>query len=239
MLEKIRVWEAVPLKPNARSTEGAGLDFTMVSYNVLSQHLLGSMRDLYEGSDPLHTAWETRGPRLWRQVVRLKPDIICLQEVEEGDIDAFWIPRCREEGLQILYKRRTGPDKKDGCALLYREARFELCEEATVEYLQRDCPSLDRDNVGIVARLRSDRGDLVVACTHLLYNPRRHDVKLAQVALLLAEVDRLAWCGRTERHLPVLLAGDFNLEPFSPVYDFLRHGWLQYGGMSRRQLTPF
>ncbi|XP_037080531.1 protein angel homolog 2-like [Pollicipes pollicipes] len=211
--------------------DGAGLDFTMVSYNVLSQHLLGSMRDLYEGSDPLHTAWETRGPRLWRQVVRLKPDTCHVIQLPpngigrrpvgrhvadhaEGGLNTL---RCFDAGLQILYKRRTGPDKKDGCALLYREARFELCEEATVEYLQRDCPSLDRDNVGIVARLRSDRGDLVVACTHLLYNPRRHDVKLAQVALLLAEVDRLAWCGRTERHLPVLLAGDFNLEPFSPV----------------------
>jgi protein angel len=34
---------------------------------------------------------------------------------------------------------------------------------------------------------------VVVATTHLLYNPRRSDVRLAQVQLLLAEIDRLAY----------------------------------------------
>ena len=69
----------------------------------------------------------------------------------------------------------------------------------------------------VVRRSTSGPGELVVACTHLLYNPRRHDVKLAQVALLLAELDRLAWCGRQLTYLPVLLAGDLNLQPFTPV----------------------
>jgi protein angel len=33
----------------------------------------------------------------------------------------------------------------------------------------------------------------VVATTHLLYNPKRHDVKLAQMQILLAEVERIAF----------------------------------------------
>ena len=78
---------------------------------------------------------------------------------------------------------------------------------------------------------RGAGGDLVVACTHLLYNPKRHDVKLAQAALLLAEVDRLAWCGQQRGYVPMLIAGDFNLKPNSPVCDA---GWARGGGERER-----
>ena len=59
---------------------------------------------------------------------------------------------------------------------------------------------LDRDNVGVVAVLedlwgQGERGGegrrrlLVVANTHLLFNPRRGDVKLAQVEMLLRRLE--------------------------------------------------
>lgn len=57
---------------------------------------------------------------------------------------------------------------------------------------------LDRDNVGIVLRLsprHKQEENLVVSTTHILYNQKRHDVKLAQVHLLLAEIERVAYKG--------------------------------------------
>lgn len=64
-----------------------------------------------------------------------------------------------------------------------------------MEYFQPGVPVLDRDNVGLILKLRPKTeatskirdGEtcLVVANTHLLYNPKRHDIKLAQAALLL------------------------------------------------------
>ena len=148
--------------------------------------------------------------------------IVCLQEVEEDDLETFWLPRCRRAGTyslemfvfitfrivlcfqilgvnggfspsprtrrvyadhftsswwlrarsddsppstqltvprpstgyQLVFKKRTGNDKVDGCAVMYREAAFALQEAATVEYHQPGCKALDRDNVGIVVRLR-------------------------------------------------------------------------------------
>ena len=43
------------------------------------------------------------------------------------------------------------------------------------------------------------RRPLLVATTHLLFSPRRREVRLAQTAVLLAHIDRLAWDGES-RH---------------------------------------
>ena len=53
-------------------------------------------------------------------------------------------------------------------------------------------------------------------------------MRLAQTALLLAELDRLAWRDRREgeggSHLPVIITGDFNSRPHSPTYRLLKYG---------------
>ena len=41
------------------------------------------------------------------------------------------------------------------------------------------------------------RRPLLVATTHLLFSPRRREVRLAQTALMLANIDRLAWDGES------------------------------------------
>ena len=49
---------------------------------------------------------------------------------------------------------------------------------------------LDRDNIGLIGKFVTRHGPkntpFCVATTHLLFNPRRDDVKLAQMAILLA-----------------------------------------------------
>lgn len=139
----------------------------------------------------------------------------------------------------------------DGCAVSFKRDRFSLVSQHPVEYFRRGVPSLDRDNVGQVVLLRpldppsgpsgspgpsgpsgpSGPGQvLCVANTHLLYNPRRGDVKLAQLALLLAEITRVS---RREdgSACPVVLCGDFNSVPWSPLYSFIRDSWLEYEGI--------
>lgn len=67
--------------------------------------------------------------------------------------------------------------------------------------------------------------NLCVANTHLLYNPRRGDIKLAQLALLLAEVDKLS-CTSDGPRCPIILCGDLNATPSSPLYQLLHNGVL-------------
>ena len=70
---------------------------------------------------------------------------------------------------------------------------------------------------------------VVVANTHLLYNPRRYDIRLCQTAMLLAEIDRLSLTPR-DGYLPTILTGDFNSEAFSPVGNLLGEGQVSYQG---------
>lgn len=78
---------------------------------------------------------------------------------------------------------------------------------------------LNRCNVAIVARfaLQSNPSiQFVVATTHLLFNPKRTDVRLAQIQVLLAELHRIAHNG--QHPIPIILSGDFNLKPDSEPF---------------------
>lgn len=98
---------------------------------------------------------------------------------------------------------------------------------------------------------------ICVATTHLLYNPNRyysvvnhdkfyfelkkrtflfhsHDIKLAQLQMLFAELDHIAYhqsgssSTKSQVYHPVILTGDFNLTPDTSAYQFITKGTLQY-----------
>lgn len=107
---------------------------------------------------------------------------------------------------------------------MWQQEKFELVEQTSVEFYQPGVDILNRDNIALVVRLRvqGSNDEIVVASTHLLYNPRREDVRLAQMQLLLAEIDRVS-----HTDLPVILTGDFNLQPHTSVYQLLARGQLK------------
>lgn len=159
-------------------------------------------------------------------------------------------------GYTCVYKRRTGT-KTDGCATCYRSRCFSAVSLARLEFFKPETELLDRHNVGIVVLLQpaAPRGPAVaeegpvlcVANTHLLFNPRRGDVKLAQLAVMLAEIDRtVKSCKVKGRRCDVILCGDFNAVPHMPLYQLITSGQLCYRGLPawmvrlkhRRPLRP-
>merc|ERR1712059_54590 len=135
-------------------------------------------------------------------------------------------------GYKYVLKARTG-GKDDGCAIFYRADKFRLDDVSGLEYKIDRVSLLDRDNVGLVCRLVSTTSpskQVVVANTHLLYNPRRVDIRLCQTAMFLAEVDRFAMTNSGD-YPPVIMAGDFNSDPTSPVYELLHKGSYTYEGL--------
>lgn len=218
---------------------GKHKEFKVMSYNVLSQYLLYEHLRLYSKHDQDALDWKRRRRLILNEITAEQPDILCLQEVEEEHIPTFY-NRLELIGYNSIYKQRTG-DHVDGCAIYFKPNVFKLEEESTVEFRQPGVRVLDRDNVGIVLKLRvADSPDnyIVVATTHLLYNPRRQDVKLAQVQVLLAEIERLAYNSKTNSYYPIILTGDFNLTPGTGVYKLITEGRLKYEGMSYKTLTP-
>lgn len=91
-----------------------------------------------------------------------------------------------------------------------------------------------------------------MANTHLLFNTNRGDIKLLQLAILFAELDQLSHeksvdIGTQSKILvqevkpsadiPIVICGDFNSQPFSPLYSFVTRGVIQYAGMSRTAIS--
>ncbi len=63
-----------------------------------------------------------------------------------------------------------------------------------------------------------------MANTHILFNPRRGEIKLAQVKLLFSEVERLK--EKYKHRCYFIINGDFNSTPPSPLYYFIMNGHL-------------
>ena len=142
-----------------------------------------------------------------------------------------------------MYKRRTG-DKRDGCATFYKTSKFKLDACELVEYRFRGVTLMDRDNVGIVVRLTPvmpTKKDvkLIVGNTHILFNPRRGDIKLAQLQTILAKMDSMAWRENDQgvNYHPTMLCGDFNSRPHCDLYRFLTQHRLRYEGLLIRDMA--
>ena len=119
-----------------------------------------------------------------------------------------------------------------------------------VEYIRKNDNLLDRDNVALLLLLKARRKSgksfshsprtLCVANTHLLFNPRRGDIKLAQMIILLASIDRICWHGKSldkPRYHPVILCGDLNSLPHCDLYRFIVQAQLRYEGKLSRHLS--
>ncbi|XP_066944809.1 uncharacterized protein [Macrobrachium rosenbergii] len=245
-LEELRKWhttrlgEEVFIHHRVRKSDTV---FTLLSYNVLAQQLLMDNQFLYRECNESHLDWRYRWALLQYEVQDLEPDVILFQEVQASHYYSHFLPWLTHKGYDGVYKKRTG-DKCDGCAIFFKTNKFSLVESCSVEYLQpRARKVLDRDNIGLVAKLASvtsPESQVCVATTHFLYNPKRHDVKLAQAVLLLAELDRICYRGEKNGvtdYCPLIVTGDFNSEPHSALLDLFKEGRLRYEGLSSRTLN--
>ncbi|KAK6183483.1 hypothetical protein SNE40_010959 [Patella caerulea] len=229
----------------------SGLPFTVMSYNVLSQKLLEWHLGLYTNCSPESLDWDMRSERILEELKYYKPDIICLQEVQFDHYESFFRHHLRKMGYGSEYLKRSG-DKPDGCATFFNLEKFSLLQSTPVEYYRGGL--LDRDNVALILELapntkhyHGSANKLCIANTHLLYNPRRGDIKLGQLMVLLAELDICLHKPAKKdtqfvhdqniSYSPVVLCGDFNSGPQSDLYKFLSTGYVHYEGLLARQFS--
>ncbi|KAJ9580099.1 hypothetical protein L9F63_004241, partial [Diploptera punctata] len=197
-LKSIRQWKGTKFGSNITDEVKLSphLIFTLMSYNVLAQDLLESHPYLYRKHRRQALMWEYRSHLLLKDIQEANPDILCLQEVQASHVDSFY-SQLKYLGYEGIFKKRTG-DNVDGVAIYYKRELFDLVDYTSVEYFQPGIDILNRHNVGLIAKLAvkgHPQQHIVVATTHLLFNPKRHDVKLAQMQLLLTEMERYAFQG--------------------------------------------
>lgn len=187
--------------------------------------------------------WQWRKRSILFELGLWSADIMCFQEVDKfHDLEEELKPR----GYCGIWKMRTG-NPVDGCAIFWRASRFKLLQEECIEFNKLGL----RDNVAqiCVLELLSENGTgntahqsassagsrkIVVCNIHVLYNPKRGEIKLGQIRVLL---DRAYAVSRAWADAPVVLCGDFNCTPKSPLYNFISEQKLSLSGLDRDKVS--
>lgn len=172
---------------------------------------------------------------------------MCLQEVDRfHDLEEELAIR----GYAGIWKMRTG-NAVDGCAIFWQTNRFQLRHEEHIEFNKLGL----RDNVAQICVLESNNrnpsenpslsfpsssdqsggvNQVVICNIHVLFNPKRGEMKLGQVRLLL---DRAYAVSRIWNDAPVVVCGDFNSTPMSPLYKFISERKLSLSALTRDQIS--
>ncbi|XP_010428336.1 PREDICTED: carbon catabolite repressor protein 4 homolog 5 isoform X2 [Camelina sativa] len=212
----------------------------LVSYNLLGVDNASNHMDLYYNVPRKHLEWSRRKHLICKEISRYNASILCLQEVDRfDDIDCI----LKKRGFQGVHKSRTG-EASDGCAIFWKEKLFELLDYQHIEFDRFDM----RNNVAQLCVLEMNHEDpksklsvrpsdprrLVVGNIHVLFNPKRGDIKLGQVRLFLEKAYQLS---QEWGNIPVAIAGDLNSTPQSAIYDFIASADLDTQLHDRRQIS--
>ncbi|TKW20872.1 hypothetical protein SEVIR_4G118800v4 [Setaria viridis] len=198
-----------------------------MSYNILADYHARNHPDLYRDVPWDAMRWDSRRRLIIHEIRHWDPDLVCLQEVDRfQDIAAGM----KSRGYEGIYQRRTG-DTRDGCAMFWKSKRLRLLEEDSIDFSEFNL----RNNVAQICVFElNGTHKLVLGNIHVLFNPKRGDVKLGQIRLLLEKANALAekW-----DEIPIVLAGDFNSTPDSAIYKFLSTMKLNISLHDRRKLS--
>ncbi|KAG6557462.1 hypothetical protein Mapa_000735 [Marchantia paleacea] len=240
--DEYRYWcSAVTELPDVRDK------FVMVSYNILAdKNAAEHYNGLYYHIPWRLMNWVRRKNKIVQELGLWSPDVMCLQEVDQyEDIREEFEKR----GYQGTYKGRTG-GALDGCAIFWRSSRFRLVDEQSIQF---DTLGL-KDNVAQLCALQSigvrgnmpsnvevdlpDSGSsgnvVIVGNIHVLFNPKRGDIKLGQVRVLLESAHALS---QKWGEAPVVIGGDFNSTPASAIYQYLAKSELDISCLNRLNLS--
>lgn len=229
-----------------------------MSYNLLADsHAWKYQGELYRNKDEDLLRWSRRLRGILAEIRLLKPDILCLQECE----DFVGVERAlSDDGYVGMHAPRAG-GRRDGSSIFFRADRFACVDFEAVDFSQLGL----RENAAAIACLQPitplstapqlSPPPIIVGCIHLLFNPKRGDHKLGQLRVFIERIDTLR-SAASQRQIAelgsasgehvetaewldpqVIMTGDFNMEPHSPLYHFLAAGELDCSRVDRRDMS--
>lgn len=167
----------------------------MSSVNIVTVNLLVDL-----------SHWNARRDLLVDGLSALNPDLVALQEVQLPHNPASWL--AEKLGMPHLYlSPKTGFEAtREGIAIL---SRHPFTDQATLD-LQ------GQQRVAHYVQLVLAGQPLVVANTHLYWQPGNSAARLKQVGLILR------WLSNFNEKIPVVICGDFNGTPESTAIEMMR-----------------
>ena len=160
-------------------------------------------------------SWDYRKDRIIQEIRDRDPDILCLQEIATDVFRDFFSPELAQHDYKGIQwprpKAKTMSEKDaasvDGCALFYKQSKWILLDKQLIDYAniainrpdmknQHDIFNrvMPKDNIGIICLFesRSTGARMIVANTHLAWEPTLPDVKLVQTAILMENITKFA-----------------------------------------------
>eukprot|EP00475_Leptophrys_vorax_P032703 TRINITY_DN5080_c0_g2_i1.p1 TRINITY_DN5080_c0_g2~~TRINITY_DN5080_c0_g2_i1.p1 ORF type:complete len:368 (-),score=84.07 TRINITY_DN5080_c0_g2_i1:247-1326(-) len=191
---------------------GSGRAFSVLSYNVLCQEYIDENFYLYAKCKDDDLALYLRELVMLKEIEFLNADVVCLQEVEARRFRAFWDETLTKKlGYEKgLYLQKT-KNKPDGCAFFVKKDVFRIIDDEEVfleDYVVYD--KLERPNIAQVICLESlkfPKNYFVFANTHLIFNHKRQDLRLAHTEVIARKMNRMMSKWGTEN---AVFCGDFN-----------------------------
>ena len=236
------------LQTNPHVTRSESDDaFRVVSYNILAR--LYATKQLYPYCPMWSLSWKVRKQVLLKELEQYSADVICVQELEDKEFSDFFSPELKKRGFVGRFLAKTrGTESTDGCGVFLRKDKFTIVDEQKVEFnsfakslaesgifaqdmVDSVLKRLSKDNVALLVLAKRSRStssgeDQSLVCfanTHIFWDPEYSDVKLWQTQMLVRELERFVGGHVRSRgvNIPVVLCGDFNSEPETPVISLL------------------
>ncbi|TFK53627.1 hypothetical protein OE88DRAFT_1655840 [Heliocybe sulcata] len=202
-----------PVERESMQSDPSVETFTVLCHNILAEKYATERMYGYTPSWALQ--WEYRRELILTEVMNYRADFLCLQEVDIGNYEEYFVPHLEEMGYEGVYwpksryKTMTGADQRqvDGCATFYNAKKFQLVEKQLIEFsslaMQRpDFKKTDdmfnrvlgKDHVAVVGlfEIKETGTRLIITNVHIVSGPQFPDVKLVQVALMVDEVEKIA-----------------------------------------------
>ncbi|EPY52915.1 CCR4/nocturin family endoribonuclease [Schizosaccharomyces cryophilus OY26] len=191
------------------------VNIKVMTYNVLAQTNI--RRSMFPHSGEA-LKWKNRSKVLENEFKFYAPDIGCMQEVDAEFIPSFYKPLMESMGFDLVFQAAEG--KTHGILIFWRNSLFKNLKIDVIHYDDHhELPGrMNTKNIGSCVTLeRADnpsRG-IFLATTHLFWHPYGSYERLRQGAILVKEVKAIA---EAHQDWPVIIAGDFNTEPFDTNY---------------------
>jgi mRNA deadenylase 3'-5' endonuclease subunit Ccr4 len=202
---------------------------SVVSFNVLADAFINPGNISY--CPRTCTTFKYRSALILQKLSSVESDIICLQEVDH--FKEFFLPKLEELGYVGFQQSRPGQNE-DSIAVFVKKSKFKVLRTVSVDYNQlstsvHSLPNTSyyqRDNVGLILILESisdNQRKIILANTHLFWNPKNPDIKIIQASCLAHAVEQQVAKYPGAR---VVVCGDWNSTPSGGVYEFWKTGSL-------------
>ncbi|KAK1756940.1 glucose-repressible alcohol dehydrogenase transcriptional effector [Echria macrotheca] len=220
LVNMLREQAPVPMPPAPRKSIVVQEDVSpslerikVLTWNILCDKFATASLYGYTPSGAL--SWEYRKEKILQELRERDADILCLQEIATDVFRDVFSPELAQADYKGVHwprpKAKTMSEKDakavDGCAIFYKNSKWILLDKQLVDYSYTAINRPDmknhhdiynrvmpKDNIGIVCFFESRQtgARVIVANTHLAWEPTLADVKLVQTAILMENVTRLA-----------------------------------------------